>query len=217
MANFEDVAAPWWNDRPVVIVGGGPSLIGFDFNRLRGAHVLAVKGSIFDIPWADAGFGLDWPRFEEWRAKLMALPMRIYWAVPGDRIEECQVSENITYLERLDGEDLTTDASKVFVGGTSGFGALQVAIMKRATKIVLLGYDYNGNYSPGADFRHNQQRYEKKRKQERQNWEAWASYFDAIEGKIRTRGVEVINACPMSSVTAFRKTTIHDALTEIGL
>ena len=47
---------------------GGPSLIDFDFEQLRGATILAVKGSIFNIPWADAGFGMDMVRSQMARA-----------------------------------------------------------------------------------------------------------------------------------------------------
>ena len=54
---YGKIGKPFWDDKPVAVVAGGPSLVDFDFEQLRGAHVLAVKGSMFDIPWADAGFG----------------------------------------------------------------------------------------------------------------------------------------------------------------
>jgi len=220
MAEFGEVVGPWWNDKPVIIVAGGPSLINFDFQRLRGAHVLAVKGSIFDIPWADAGFGLDWPRFEEWKDKLAGLSMRIYWGIEESRLPQCPVADNLTYLLRKvadDNDELSSNPGEIYVGGTSGFGALQIALMKRATKIILLGYDYNGDYRPGGQFRHNQAHYERKRRQDKATWQVWASYFNNVEWKIRTRGVELINACPSSAITAFRKVTIQDGLREAGV
>src|SRR5262249_22760879 len=95
---YGKVTRPYWDDKPVAIVGGGPSLMNFDFNEVRGEHVLAVKGSIFDIPWADAGFGLDMPRYNEWRERLAGLHARIYWAVPEDQLERTgpPPSKNVT-------------------------------------------------------------------------------------------------------------------------
>jgi len=206
------VSEPWWDDRPVAIVAGGPSLRGFDFERLRGAHVLAIKGSIFDIPWADAGFGLDMPRFEDWRDKLAAVPMRVYWACPEDYKKQIAPPENVTLIRRLPGEGVSTDPRRIFTGGTSGFGALQIALLKRAKRIVLFGYDYNGDYHPSRDFRHNDRHYERRRTQNRKNWEAWAKYFDLFKPCLKD--VEIINTKP-SAITTFEKMSIDDAIVHL--
>ena len=146
MDTYGKISKPYWDDKPVAIVGGGPSLVGFDFERLRGAHVLAVKGSIFDIPWADAGFGLDMPRYHEWRDKLANVQSRVYWAVPEDQLQKTGAppSKNVTFLKRLPGENLSDDPSEIYGGGTSGFGAVQICLHKHAKTIVLFGYDYDG-------------------------------------------------------------------------
>jgi hypothetical protein len=210
---FGVVEGPLWHDRPVAIIGGGPSLNNFDFNRLRGAHVLAVKGSIFTVPWADAGYGMDFPRYREWKTKLAQLPMRVYWAVPDDKLPECIDAPNITYLKRKEGQGISDDPDAIFNGGTSGFGALQIALLKKARKIVLLGFDYNGDYRfGGKGFHHNPEVYEHKRRQEASNWSMWASYFSAIEWIPRSRGVEVLNACHSSSITAFPKIDLDEAV-----
>ena len=198
----------------MAVIGGGPSLREFDFEKLRGAYVLAVKGSIFDIPWADAGFGLDMPRYKEWRDRLSDLPARVYWAVPEDQLEKTgpPPSKNITFLKRLAGERLSDDPSEIYGGGTSGFGALQICIHKRAKKIVLFGFDYDGNYGPHQAFRHNDQHYLKRREQNERNWQVWATHFDVYVPYLREHGITVVNACPKSAIKSFQKVQLADGV-----
>lgn len=205
---------PYWDDRPVAVIGGGPSLKEFDFERLRGCHVLAVKGSVFDVPWADAGFGLDMPRYAEWREKLAGLPTRVYWAVPEDQLDKTgpPPSPNITFLRRLDGQQISEDPGAIYGGGTSGFGALQICIHKRARAIVLLGYDYDGAYDAASGFRHNDQHYIKRRAQSQYNWIEWASHFAIYAPYFRKHNISIVNACPGSAIDCFQKVTLDDGV-----
>lgn len=203
---YGKVSKPYWDDKPVAVVAGGPSLRGFDFERLRGAHVLAVKGAIFDIPWADAAFGLDLPRYQEWRERLTDLRSRIYWAVPEDQIEKAGAppSRNITFLRRLPGEAMSTNPGEIYGGGTSGFGALQVCLHKRATRIVLFGYDYDGDYDKPSNAQHNEKR--------RANWQAWAAHFAVYVPHLTARGISILNACPASTIRCFQRVTLDDGV-----
>jgi len=219
---YGKISKPFWDDKPVAIVGGGPSLIDFDFEKLRGAHVLAVKGSIFDIPWADAGFGLDMPRYHEWRDKLANVQSRVYWAVPEDQMEKTgpPPSKNVTFLKRLNGENMSDDPGEIYGGGTSGFGALQIALHKRATKVILFGYDYDGAYDAQgttAAFRHNDKHYEKRRAQSWANWDAWARHFSVYVPYLNQEGISVLNACPASAITCFQKVTLEDGVAALGI
>jgi hypothetical protein len=151
---FSPVGPPWWDARPVAIVGNGPSLRGFDYLRLRGFHVLAVKGQMFNIAFADAGFGLDIPRYVEWCGMLGTLSMPVYWATPNMRLlGEGPHAPCVRFLRRIDLTDLSDDPAAIFSGGSSGFGALGLAWLKRARRIVLLGFEYNGDYGEHADTR----------------------------------------------------------------
>jgi len=219
MDAYGKIGKPFWNGRPVAIVAGGPSLVGFDLERLRGAHVLAVKGSIFDIPWADAGFGLDMPRYAEWRDKLANVPTRVYWAVPRDQLAKTgpPPSKNITFVERLDGENISSDPSKIYGGGTSGFGAMQICFHKHAKSIVLFGFDCDGAYKADSGFRHNDQHYQKRRAQNEANWEIWARHFEVYVPFLNEHGITVLNACPSSRITCFQKVTLDDGVRALGI
>jgi hypothetical protein len=216
---YGQIKEPFWDDRPVAIVGGGTSLAGFDFEQLRGAHVLAVKGSIFDIPWADAGFGLDMPRYMDWRDKLANVQSRVYWAVPVEQIDKTgpPPSENVTFLRRLTGEGISEDPGEIFGGGTSGYGALQVALHKRAKDIVLFGFDYDPGVAvqhmvEGKAFRHNDQHYVRKMHQSAANWLEWSKHFDTYLPYITEHRISVINACPTSHITCFEKMTLEEGV-----
>lgn len=211
---YGKINKPYWDDKPVAVLGGGPSLVNFDFERLRGVHVLAVKGCIFDVPWADAGFGLDMPRYKEWRDRLAEHQGRVYWAVPEDQLERTgpPPSKNVTFLKRLAGENLSSDPGEIYGGGTSGFGAMQICIHKKAKRIVLLGYDYDGNYDATHGFRHNDRHYGFKRDQSERNWQLWATHFDVYVPYLNAHGISVVNACPNSAIRCFQKVSLDDGV-----
>ena len=190
MDAYGKVTKPFWNDKPVAVIGGGSSLIDFDFEKLRGAHVLAVKGSIFDIPWADAGFGLDYCR-----DKIVNVQSRIYWAVREDQLANPPQSKNITLLKRLPGQNLSDDPGVIYDGGTSGFGAIQICLHKRAKQIVLFGFDYDGNNGAPSS-----------------KWESWAEHFAVYSPYLSQHGIQIVNACPASTIRCFQKVALRDGV-----
>jgi hypothetical protein len=199
---YGKITKPFWDDKPVAIVGGGPSMVGFDFERLRGAHVLAIKNLINTMPWADACFGQGM-----WLDRLENLQSRIYWALPEDQMAGAPQAKNITFLRRLDGQDVSSDPSVIYSGGTSGFGAMQICMHKRAKRVVLFGFDYDGTYENGSD-----KKPEKKRVQAAENWGKWARHFAVYVPHLNRLGISVVNACPTSSISCFQKVTLEDGV-----
>jgi len=136
-----------WRDHRCFIIGGGPSLKGFDFGRLRGEKVIAINKAFFDVPWADIMFSID-------RAFL-------------DLIISGKFGENYRQaFESFGGVKLWLDIFKssyppgiyfvpsagkigwtrslregLFHGQNSGYGALNLALVLGANPIYLLGYD----------------------------------------------------------------------------
>jgi hypothetical protein len=207
---YGKIGKPYWDDRPVAVVGSGPSLIDFDFDLLRGAHVLAVKASIFSIPWADAGFGIDMPRFNEWRDKLAAAQCRVYWAVRENELAEIGTPplRNVTFLKRLAGESLSDDPGEVYDGGTNGFGAIQICLHKRARQIILFGFDYDAHNLHSGFLQSRLRNYQK----QRSDWSNWAARFSVYLPYLTSRGITVLNACPQSAITCFEKVTLQDGV-----
>lgn len=183
---FGRISKPFWDDRPVAVIGGGPSLHDFDFEQLRGAHVLVLKDYVLDIPWADAGFGMG-----VWPDRLTDAQSRIYWAVSEYQANVPPQAKNITILKQMPGLQLSDDPGVVY-GGTCEFSAMQVCIHKRARQIVLFGFDYEG-----------------------ENWQRLAEHFSIYVPYLNQNGITVANACPQSSIRFFQKVSRHDGVTMV--
>lgn len=210
---FVKIGWPYWESKPTVIVGNGTSIKGFDLEKLRVKfHVLAVKGAMFNIGFADAGFGLDTPRYLEWRGMFHTVNYPVYWAVPELKfIGDGPHSPCIRFVRRIDLSDISDDPTAIMSGGSSGFGALNLAYLKRASRIVLLGYDYDGDVNGNADNR----AYISARPQEESRWRSWSKNFDKVKRRFETAGVRIINASPQSRIPTFEKMDIESALIEI--
>jgi hypothetical protein len=202
---FGEVQPPFWNERPVIIVGTGPSLKSLNLHRLRGlGWIMACKESMYDLPFADAIFGLDipWMRTRHDYLRERAKTCEVYLSAPDQRLHLFQNIPGAIYLKRLRSSNtFTLDPGAIECGGNSGFGAVNLALIKRAKHIVLFGFDYSAGH-------YNQERYD-----EREAWGAasmnyfprWAKNFDETEAQLRRLKVTVWNASPNSNITVYEK------------
>jgi hypothetical protein len=207
------VGASDWHDRPVALVGGGPSLAGFDFERLRGRfRVVAINATVFDIPWVDAGFSLDQRAMRNWWGKYTKLNIPLYFAIPKSILVNMseRPTANMRFIRRFQGEEFNSAGWMISCGGSSGYGALQLAFKKRARKIVLLGFDY-GFTQPGV-WHHNEHHYNFWQSQSTLRWRQFAASFNVAAPVLKTAGVEVINASPSSTITCFPRLSIDEAI-----
>jgi hypothetical protein len=132
-----------WSGQPCFIIGGGPSLIGFDFERLRGrGHVIAINRAFEYAPWADILFFMDNKFYKichegERYAKWLAFKgLRVFLDLMGRKYDDCY------HIRSLGRVGLSTSFSKgLYHGNNSGVGALNLALVLRARPIYLLGYD----------------------------------------------------------------------------
>lgn len=134
-----------WENQPAYVVAGGPSLIGFNFNRLKGKNVVAVKGAAYHLPWASCYFSMDivnW-NFETRLAILKEKKFQgeIWMACGKDWMAPCNV-DHVKFVIR-DNEykaGLSYENDRVS-GHNSGFAALNFAFLRGANPIYLLGLD----------------------------------------------------------------------------
>jgi hypothetical protein len=203
-----------WSDRPVIIVACGPSMAGFDLNRLRGlGHVLAIKEMVFDIPWADEGFSLDlgWISKARRQRDIEQSKMRIILALPTDEnlhIDAPAPRPGLTFVERRRGDFLSSDPGIVHSGGNSGFGALTLPYQRHARDVFMFGYDYRT-----GNGRHHYDNSRYPLAQEHGHWRGWAKKFDLIRDQVAKAGMTITIAGP-SEITAFPKVS-HDVAIEM--
>jgi hypothetical protein len=135
-----------WRGNRCFIIGGGPSLRGFDFERLRGEKIIAVNRAFMDVPWADMMISMD-NRFYRWILRDDIKGARSsYVAFKGLRVwvdmSNLRYGADVHYVKGWDGWKMPHSLKGgIYVGGNSGFCALQIAVLLDASPIYLLGFD----------------------------------------------------------------------------
>ena len=207
----KEIAAPYWNKRPVVLVAGGSSLSGFDFGRLAelDAWLVGINESIFYAPRCDCGVSVDRrfveKRFDRLQEKIAGGMEMVAACGDGHRCD------GMTVLTRRLTNRLSDRPTEIITCGTSGYGALNIAYLKRARRILLLGFDYS------HDGAHYYPDYEWHRPPKRADcWHFWAKFYSSTKAQLDAAKVEVFNASPGSTITAFPRGTIDQGLTWVG-
>lgn len=207
---FGAIWSPWWDDRDLFIVGGGPSLRGRDMSGLRKrGRVLAVNRAFELIP-CDAVFSLDLTFIKNRRRELEMAARRseVILAVPDDYSDG--LVAGATYVKRIQGKGVSFDPRAIINGLNSGYGAVNVAILKRALRIYLLGFDLvapatgePGHWHDGYDWNNGSSRI---------YYSRWAQRFDEIARDVDMLGgtVQIINANPSSAIRCFPFTSYED-------
>jgi len=201
MNDFGTISEPWWDDRPVWIIGGGPSLAGYDLTDLRARGRVVGTNRAAELVPCDATFTLD-QTFIKNRADELArwaldqevfAAMDVGWFDPDGN----ESIPGVTYLRRIHGTGVGTDPGIIVNGLNSGYGALCLAILKRARDIFLLGYDLREN----AHW-HDGYPWQKRGGGMSIYYDRWAARFADIRRDL-PGGVTVWNCNPSSAVTAF--------------
>jgi hypothetical protein len=136
-----------WRGRRCFTIGGGPSLKGFDFLRLRGERIIAINKAFLDVPFADVMFGMDRPfiddlqtgrlgenyrrAFEVFNGLKLWLDLSGYTYPPG--VYSLPSAGEIGWTKSL--------REGLYHGQNSGYGAINLALILGADPIYLLGYD----------------------------------------------------------------------------
>lgn len=210
---FGHVGGPSWADRPAYVVGGGGSLRGRDMSRLRDrGYVLGVNRAADLVP-CDATVSIDVHFMAKHGAQLAAWAERgqeVYLAVPPD-YDRAPIPGATYILRSTPGEGCSHDPRMVVNGLNSGYAAVQVAILKGARTVYLLGFDmvdvpkgepqhWHGGY-PWQGARGGIRCYPD-----------WARRYLAMAREMPP-GVRVVNCNPASAVRAFEFGTYE----EVGL
>lgn len=191
--------SPFWVPEPlftgaaVFILGGGPSLRGFDFARLAGRRVIAVNEAIKHYPDADLLYFWD----DTWFLRNRALVhYRQGLTATGSRMAAASQPR----LRRIDiqaNAPLQRGGQAVRKGRSSGHTAVALAVACGAARVVLLGYDMR--LVDGRSHFHDSY---VARDPERMNGE-WLPAFAGWRDEAAAVGCEIVNATPGSALTEF--------------
>ena len=144
-----------WQGQPAFLIGGGPSLIGFDFERLRGKGIIVAINRAFEfIPFADILFFMDWKFYRmchddpaRYRLWEQFAGRKVFLNLMGRKLDDC------FSVRSLGRNGLSSSLAKgLYHGNNSGAGALNLAWCMGAKPIYLLGYDMNGSIDGKSHF-----------------------------------------------------------------
>lgn len=184
-------------DNPIAyVIGGGPSLKGFDFEGLRGRPCFAANKGAFFTPW---GFLISMDRdfCANYEKEIAEFSDRAFLAPPAPYIGKIP---DARYFVRSKGGELF-GPPEALPGLSSGFTAFAVAARHGFKRIALMGIDmipkqghFHDGYAhlpPGVDGINKQ----------------WIRAFDESAKECEKHGIEVRNFSPYSAVTGFPR---HD-------
>lgn len=181
-----------WRGRSVYLIGGGPSLKGFDLRQLKGRGiVVAINDAVRSAPWADVAFTIDRTWLRRRRREMSGFAGEKLAAVP----DGFPNLGGYTYLRRLPEAGLSADMGVLLAGGNSGFAALGMALMRGAGRVALLGYDLGaaGHFHRGYEWR---SPYGAK------DYPAWIDSFAVLAAA--AGDTDIINCNPGSALRCFR-------------
>lgn len=200
----------FWTPEPllkretVFVLASGPSLKGFDFERLRGLNTIAVNSTAKLIPWADMLFFTDNSWFQKNRAFVES------WRGVVVTLSRAAKRTHPDLVRRIEAEPRPdfppVGTSRIKAGRSSGHSAVSLAASMGAARIVLLGFDMRF-----VDERsHCHDDYENKDAllYERDFVPAFDGWYDAA---LRA-GTEIVNATPNSALKEFPMVDIDDEI-----
>lgn len=141
-----------WLNRKCFILGGGPSLKGFDFGRLDSELTIGINRAFQYYPKETINYSMDSDFYDKMKRGDYDKPNepKVYdqWlSFDGLKVfltpmELKQYSSEILLVRRLYHKSVSRDLEAGIYGGcNSGLGAIMLAIALGANPIYLLGYD----------------------------------------------------------------------------
>lgn len=201
--NFSTVNnSPDWSNRTVYIIGGGPSLKDFDFKHFKG-FTIGVNDAAIKLK-TNVLFSMDHLWIQNRPDEANAFKGEKFFAVsPSWKIKDFRIPSG-TFLERRRGDGLSIDPG-IIHGQESGFGAFNLAVLKKARRIVLMGLDM---HYEGSDKPHWHDGYPWG-SSEHTLYANWAKRFDLAARQCLAEDILVINASESSKITCFTKVSIE--------
>lgn len=204
-----------WRGYRCFILGGGPSLIGFDFARLIGEKTIATNRMFESAPFADILFSMD-QRFYRWvnTNALGATTRERFATFSGIKLwldtMNLRYDSSIYYVRGLHAQRFPPSLKTgVWHGANSGYGALQVAMALGASPIYLLGYDMK--HADGRSHSHSGYPIPQRPHQV----DHFRRPFEAQAPLITQSGIRVVNLNPDSALRCFEFSTFAEVMNDV--
>lgn len=210
--NQTRAAWPDWAGKACAIIASGPSAKTANVGALKGRlPVLAIKQCIELAPWADVVYGCDGPWWRHVRGLPKFAGLKLcYDAAACDEFRLRKVEIPDKQSNRL----LSGKTGVVGAAGNSGFQALNLAVQFGANRILLIGFDVHGR---GGEHWYGRNNWGFANNPTEDNYRRWRAAFEAAAEDLAARGIEVVNASPLSDLRKFRRMSVEQTLAAWGL
>ena len=186
------VVEPEWKGETAFIVGGGTSVQAQNLSRLRGCKVIAINSSYEALPFAQVLFFNDARWWKKHSAALASFLGRIA------TVSDAATGGQLLKLRRAPPEvGLALDPGTVCSLRTSLQGAMNLAFHLGVSRMVLLGADAC-RADDGRSHHHTPHPW--KNKPGNLTWDIQMGQLKGIVKPLQARGVEVLNASPISRI-----------------
>jgi hypothetical protein len=192
--------------KTIYLLGGGPSLAGFDLEALRGRPTIAINRTFELAPWADILYFCDARFWRVFGVDVMDVFTGMYAVTLSHVVGPVDFVRHLRSSGKI---GLETKPDALRHGNNSGYQAINLAYLLGAKTIVLLGYDmkvagtrthaHEGYREPNMDqptYAHCVAHSLKNR---------FLPHFKALVDPLAHAGVKVYNANPDSALDCFEK------------
>ncbi len=149
---MEGKILPLWKGGRAYVIGGGPSLKGFDTSLLDGKHIVAVNNAYRLFPEAEALYFMDAVWYNWHAAELMSFKGFMYTTA-----RQLKDKTRLKHLKSDQKKGIDGRVDYIVRGSSSGYGGISVAIAYGVKEVILLGFDMckdeEGNHNYHNDHR----------------------------------------------------------------
>lgn len=198
-----------WQDETCFVLGGGPSLTFGPLPTEKNGRIIAVNDAFLLSPYADILYFGDKQWFDDNIQDIRRYEGRnnqnrriLTRVLIKDRWRDATIKH--MPFNRI-GRDIAVSLSRhgsALSGWCSGSNAINLAFLHGVKRIVLLGFDMNGE---NWHQRHS-------RPKEEGCYKNFMSYIDRMAIELEKEKVEVINCSMESALTCFKKQPIEEIL-----
>lgn len=183
----------------IYLVGGGPSLRGFDWSKLYNKTTIAINRAFEVCPKTSIIYFSDL-RFWHWyQDKLIKHPAK---KITGSRL----IHSDVINYKITGSKGLDLMAGCLRSGNSSGYAAINLAVHLGATRIILLGYDM----SMQQQYHHWHNGYATLFSS--RCFSKMLPFFDSLKKPLERLAIEIVNACPGSKINVFPKIALDEIL-----
>tara|TARA_B100001057_G_scaffold486297_1_gene567269 strand:- start:2370 stop:3161 length:792 start_codon:yes stop_codon:yes gene_type:complete len=198
-----DTVKPIWLDETVYLIGGGPSLKGFQWDALNGKKTIAINRAVQFYPNADAVYWTDSRVYMWYKKDIDKFKGLKYTLKAGNHY-----TGKVHVLKKGVKFGLESSRDSLAHGLNSGYAAINLAVHLGAKRIVLLGYDM-GNEGALSHFHDG---YPVNATAENIYRNQFIPGFTVLRELLYTKGIECYNASINSKLEVFPKIDLIRAL-----